>query len=73
MLTKVKSWFLKISYALIPLVLFVVTLMVSFFFNMWFGKSTGLHPFIPLDHMIPTVSQFVYIYYLTFPVLLVPS
>ena len=38
---------------------------------MWFGKHTGTHPFIELDYMIPTVSQFVYVYYLTFPVLLI--
>lgn len=65
------NWIRKISYSFLPLAAFLITLLVSFFFNMWWGKHEGMQVFITLDDFVPTISEFVYVYYLTFPTLFV--
>lgn len=65
------NWIKNISYSFLPLAIFLVTLLVSFFFNMWWGKHEGMQIFITLDDYIPQISEFVYIYYLTFPTLFI--
>lgn len=63
----VKDFFKSIAYAFVPFLLFIVSLILSWGFNQFFGKTTGIQLWTWLDSQIPCVPQFVYVYYLTFP------
>ncbi len=71
-----KKFFSKISYAILPFLLFGLTLAVTFFGNQILTNSAdpnSMHygttwAHTPLDDKIPLISGFIYIYYLTFPV-----
>lgn len=75
--TKKEKWhfFKEISYAIIPFLIFVVVLLVSYFGNQLVydlrGESGSQYPHVPLDDKIPLIPWFVYFYYLTFPLGLV--
>lgn len=69
---KIKIFLNKISYAIIPFLIFAITLIVTFFGNMLVYKLRGgdygsNYPEIPLDSQLPLIPWFVYFYYLTFP------
>lgn len=68
-------FFKEIKYAIIPFLIFVGVLMVSYFGNQllyeWLDRKGTNYPEIPLDKEVPLVSWFVYFYYLTFPLGLV--
>lgn len=70
---KFKKFFNRISYAIIPFIIFVIVLLVSYFGNQLL-YTRGLtifkasnYPEIELDSQIPLISWFVYPYFLTFP------
>lgn len=71
--TKKEKWlfFKEISYAIIPFLIFVVVLLVSYFGNQLIydlrGEPGSKYPEIALDSQVPLISWFVYFYYLTFP------
>ena len=68
---KVRYIFNEIKYAIIPFLIFVVVLLISYFGNQLIYTIFDLHgsyyPKIDLDDKIPLISWFVYFYYLTFP------
>lgn len=49
----------------------MITLLLSWGFNQWFGKPHGFQPKCVIDDYIPVVSWFVYFYYLTFPMAII--
>ena len=68
---KLKKFYNEISYAVIPFIIFILTLAISYFgnqllYNLGVVKASN-YPLIDLDHQIPYISWFVYFYYLTFP------
>jgi membrane-associated phospholipid phosphatase len=71
-----KKFFKKISYAIFPFLIFVFVLFASYFLNQlitsYFGEGSyhygTTYPHIALDDKIPIVSEFIYVYYLTFPI-----
>ena len=69
------KFFKDISYAIIPFIIFVVILLVSYFGNQLIYQLRGIpgsnYPEIDIDKKIPLISWFVYFYYLTFPLGLV--
>lgn len=64
---KFKIFFSSISYAIIPFALFLVSLMLSWGVTQLFGKTTGIQLWTWPDKHIPCVPEFVWVYYLTFP------
>lgn len=74
---KKENWrfFKQISYAIIPFLIFVAVLLISYFGNQLVydlrGESGSQYPHVPLDDKIPLIPWFVYFYYLTFPLGLV--
>lgn len=58
--------FYGIAYSIIPFVLFLVVQELSWTGNMLLNKP-GAHPEIWLDSKIPLISEFVWIYFFTFP------
>ena len=64
---KSSKWYYDLKYAVIPLLLTVIAIIFSYFFNMWWGKSTGAKPEIWIDKHIPLIPWFVYFYFFTFP------
>ena len=64
---KSNKWYHDLKYAVIPLLLTVIAIIFSYFFNMWWGKSTGAKPEIWIDKHIPLIPWFVYFYFFTFP------
>ena len=71
MKTKLKNFYNRISYAIIPFLIFVAVLGISYFGNQLLysaGVTKGSnYPEIPLDSKIPLIAWFVYPYFLTFP------
>jgi len=68
---KFKKVYNQISYAIIPFIIFIAVLVISYSGNQWL-YSAGLtkgsnYPEIGLDSKIPLISWFVYPYFLTFP------
>ncbi len=70
---KFKNFYNRISYAIVPFLIFVAVLLISYFGNqllysygVTINKNTN-YPHIPLDEQIPLVPWLVYFYYLTFP------
>ncbi|MBQ7327694.1 MAG: phosphatase PAP2 family protein [Clostridia bacterium] len=74
-MNKIINFIKKISYSILPLVLFVVSLLLSWYLNQVITNGTQpgdwhygtTWPHTALDDKIPLVPAFVYIYYLTFP------
>ena len=68
---KIKNIYNRISYAIIPFLIFATVLIVSYFGNQLLyslGVTTGSnYPEVDLDSKIPLISWFVYPYFLTFP------
>lgn len=68
-------FFKEISYAIVPFLIFVAVLLVSYFGNQllyeWLDMKGTDYPKIPLDDEVPLIPWFVYFYYLTFPLGLV--
>lgn len=70
---KFKNFFSKISYAIIPFIIFIGVLAISYFGNQflysqgWTIRGASNYPEISLDSQIPLISWFVYFYFLTFP------
>ncbi len=64
--SKIKIIWHKISYAVLPFLIFLIVQELAYSGNMFLGKP-GAHPEIWLDKHIPVVSQFIWVYYLTFP------
>lgn len=68
---KIKKIYNKISYAIIPFLIFVAVLGVSYLGNQllysWGVTKGSNYPEVPLDKKIPLISWFVYPYFLTFP------
>lgn len=64
--SKLKKIFSAISYAIVPFLIFLVIQELSWTGNMILGKS-GVQPAIWLDAKIPLISEFVWVYYFTFP------
>lgn len=67
-----KNIYNRTSYAIWPFVIFACFIMVSFYGGLvltWFRGGEGLstYPHLPIDDQIPLITQFVYVYYLTFP------
>lgn len=70
-----KKFFSKISYAILPFLIFVLVLVVSYFGNQLLtniADPNSLHygttwPHTALDDKIPLIPEFIYVYYLTFP------
>lgn len=62
-----KAFYGSISYAIIPFIVYLLSWLCSWGFTQLFGSTTGIQPWIELDLHIPCVPQFVYAYYLTFP------
>ncbi len=71
--TEKEKWhfFKQISYAIVPFLIFVAVLAVSYFGNQLVYELRGVpgsnYPEIPLDSEVPLISWFVYFYFLTFP------
>ena len=73
---KIKNFISKISYAILPFLIFALVLLVTYFGNQilttgavegsWHYGTTW--PYTPVDDIIPLVPEFIYVYYLTFPV-----
>lgn len=68
---KLKNIYNRISYAIIPFLIFVVVLLISYsgnqiLYNLGITKGSN-YPEIDLDSKIPLISWFVYPYFLTFP------
>lgn len=66
--TKFVKWIKSISYAILPFLIWVVLQAVAWGGNQLIYTPGVNHPWLPIDKLIPTVSWFVYFYYLTFPV-----
>ena len=68
---KIKNFYNQIKYAIIPFLIFVLCLFVSYFGNQLIYNTIGNpgsnYPEIELDKHIPLIPWFVYFYYLTFP------
>lgn len=68
---KIKNFYNQIKYAIIPFLIFVLCLLVSYFGNQLIYNTIGNpgsnYPEIELDKHIPLIPWFVYFYYLTFP------
>ena len=66
-----REFFKRIKYAILPFIIFVITLCITYFGNQLlytYGLVKGSDwPLIPLDAHIPYISWFVYFYFLTFP------
>lgn len=68
---KLKNVFNQTKYAIVPFIMFVLTLVIAFFGNQLL-YSAGLIKGsnwceLPIDSKIPLIPWFVYFYYLTFP------
>ena len=59
--------FFGIAYSIIPFIFFLIVQELSWTGNMLLNKP-GAHPEIWLDSKIPLISEFVWIYFLTFPI-----
>lgn len=66
-----KNFWGRITYAVIPFLIFVVTLLVTYFGNQLLNRPGTNYPELPIDAQIPLVPWFVYFYFLTFPLGLV--
>lgn len=68
---KIKNIYNRISYAIIPFIIFLIVLGISYLGNQILysqGVTKGSnYPEIELDKHIPLISWFVYPYFLTFP------
>ncbi len=62
-----KDFYGSISYAIVPFLIYLLSLLLSWGFTQLFGATTGIQPWIELDFHIPCIPQFVFAYYLTFP------
>lgn len=64
-------FFKEIKYAIVPFLIFVLVLLISYFGNQLLYNLLDKHgtdyPKVPLDDEIPLIPWFVYFYYLTFP------
>ncbi len=65
--SKFKKFWQAIRPAVIPFIIFIIVQELSWSGNMFLGKD-GVAPMIWLDKQIPVISQFIWVYYLTFPV-----
>lgn len=65
----VVEFFKSIKWAIIPFIILVVVQQFSWEIPMWIGKD-GVQLTIPLDNAIPLISEFIYIYLLTFPIVI---
>ncbi len=68
---KLKQFFSRISYAIIPFIIFAIILFLTFFgveqlYNAGLINASQYH-ITTIDSYIPLVPWFIYIYYLTFP------
>ena len=71
-----KKFFSKIAYAILPFLIFLLVLGVSYLGNQILTSAAKPGDFhygtpwahTPLDDKIPLVAEFIYVYYLTFPV-----
>ena len=63
----IKDILIKLSYALLPFLLFIIIQQLSWTGNMMLNRPAVLYPEIWLDEHIPLISEFVWVYYLTFP------
>ena len=68
---KIKQVYNRISYAIVPFLIFATVLIVSYFGNQllytWGVTKASNYPHLPIDDQIPLISWFVYPYFLTFP------
>ena len=68
---KLKNFFKRISYSIIPFLIFIIVLLVSYFGNQLLYKygitSGSTYPETEIDKFIPLVPWLVYFYFLTFP------
>lgn len=70
-----KKFFSKISYSILPFFIFVLTLLITYFGNQILTSLAEVGSFhygttwakTGLDDLIPLVPEFIYVYYLTFP------
>lgn len=62
-----KDFYGSISYAIVPFLIYLLSWLGSWGLTQLFGATTGIQPWIELDFHIPCVPEFVYAYYLTFP------
>lgn len=65
----VVEFFKSIKWAIIPFIILVAVQQISWQVPMWIGKD-GVQLTIPLDNAIPLVSEFIFIYLLTFPIVI---
>ncbi len=68
---KIKNFFSKIKYAIIPFIIFIIVLFLSFFgvemlYKAGLINASQYHLSI-FDQYIPLVPEFIYVYFLTFP------
>lgn len=65
---KFVKWFKSISYAILPFCVWLVLQMLAWGGNQLIYDPGVNHPWLPIDRVMPTISWFVWFYYLTFPV-----
>lgn len=65
---KFVKWIKSISYAILPFLIWVVLQALAWGGNQLIYTPGVNHPWLPIDKVIPTVSWFIFFYYLTFPV-----
>lgn len=71
MKSKIKDLYSKISYAIIPFIIFISLILITYWgvqllYNHGLIQGSQYHK-TALDDKIPLVSEFVYIYFFTFP------
>ncbi len=71
MKSKIKDFYSKISYAIIPFIIFISIVLISYWgvqllYNHGLIQGSQYHK-ISLDDKVPLISEFVYIYFFTFP------
>lgn len=65
--SKLKKLFGAIGYAIVPFLIFLFIQELSWTGNMLLGRPAVFFPEIWLDSKIPLISEFIWVYYLTFP------
>jgi len=68
-LNKILTFLKSIKWAIPSFILLVIIQQLSWSLNMWIGKD-GVSLALPIDSKIPIVSEFCYIYMLTFPIVI---
>ena len=64
--SKFKTIYKKLSYSIMPFLIFLIVQELAWTGNMFLGKS-GFQPEIWLDSKIPLISEFIWVYFFTFP------